>query len=89
MIGTAIGPYRIESELGSGGRGRVWLAEAVELCVVPAGTRVTLKVVHPTSSPSPASSSDSSAKRGWGRRSSIRTWSGPSIAAPWAATTSS
>ncbi len=30
MIGQQLGPYRIESELGSGEMGKVYLAEAVE-----------------------------------------------------------
>ncbi len=47
MEGLTLGAYRIESELGSGGMGKVYLAEAVERCVVPAGTRVALKIVHP------------------------------------------
>jgi serine/threonine-protein kinase len=47
MLGRMLGPYRIESELGSGGMGTVWEAVAKERCAVPAGTRVALKVVHP------------------------------------------
>ncbi len=40
MIGSQLGPYRLVSELGSGGMGTVYLAEA------EAGERVALKVVH-------------------------------------------
>ena len=41
MPGQALGDYRIESELGSGGMGTVYLA------VTPDGTPVALKVIHP------------------------------------------
>jgi tetratricopeptide (TPR) repeat protein/tRNA A-37 threonylcarbamoyl transferase component Bud32 len=48
MEGTRIGAYLVESELGTGGMGTVWLAEvADEHAVVPRGTRVAVKVVHP------------------------------------------
>jgi tetratricopeptide (TPR) repeat protein len=47
MLGSRLGPYRIDSELGAGGMGRVFAATAEERCVVPKGTRVALKVVHP------------------------------------------
>ena len=40
MQGTSVGPYRIESELGSGGMGTVWLATKGD-------ERVALKIVHP------------------------------------------
>lgn len=51
MIGTRLGPYRLVSELGSGGMGKVYLAEVEDDARTPAelgrGTRVALKVVHP------------------------------------------
>jgi len=48
MIGSQIGPYRVESELGAGGMGTVYLAEVAEHTpVLDAGQRVALKVVHP------------------------------------------
>jgi tetratricopeptide (TPR) repeat protein len=48
VIGSAIGPYLIASELGSGGMGTVYLAEVTESTpVLDAGSRVALKVVHP------------------------------------------
>jgi tetratricopeptide (TPR) repeat protein len=48
MIGSELGPYRIESELGHGGMGSVWGAVVLEQ--VPGlepGTRVALKIIHP------------------------------------------
>jgi serine/threonine protein kinase/tetratricopeptide (TPR) repeat protein len=48
MIGTTLGPYRIDRELGSGGMGKVYAATVVGRCPgVAEGTRVALKVVHP------------------------------------------
>ncbi len=41
MIGTTLGPYRIDRELGSGGMGKVFAATA------PDGATVAVKVVHP------------------------------------------
>jgi len=41
LVGRRIGPYRVISELGSGGMGRVFQAERVDL-----GNRVALKVVR-------------------------------------------
>ena len=43
-----IGAYQIESQLGSGGMGTVWLATAVrDTPPVKAGTKVAIKIIHP------------------------------------------
>ncbi len=48
MIGTELGSYRIESELGSGGMGTVYLAEVMEAAAgLEPGQKVALKVIHP------------------------------------------
>jgi len=41
VIGSRVGPYRVVSELGSGGMGTVYLVEDAD------GTKFALKVVHP------------------------------------------
>jgi len=46
--GKELGPYRILSELGSGGMGKVYLAEVVEAAAsLEPGQKIALKVVHP------------------------------------------
>ena len=48
MIGTELGSYRIQSELGSGGMGTVYLAEVTEAAAgLEPGQKVALKVIHP------------------------------------------
>ncbi|MGQ0614407.1 MAG: serine/threonine-protein kinase [Planctomycetaceae bacterium] len=42
MIGSSVGPYKILSELGAGGMGTVYLAEAPD-----GGGRLAVKIVHP------------------------------------------
>ncbi|MHC4861198.1 MAG: protein kinase, partial [Planctomycetota bacterium] len=47
MIGTTLGPHRIDAELGTGAMGSVYLAEVVgDAAAVPRGERVALKVIH-------------------------------------------
>ncbi len=48
MIGTELGSYRIQSELGSGGMGTVYLAEVTEAAAgLEPGQKVALKIIHP------------------------------------------
>ncbi|MFB3064935.1 MAG: serine/threonine-protein kinase, partial [Planctomycetota bacterium] len=48
MIGTQLGSYRVDSELGSGGMGTVYLATVVDDAPgLKRGARVAVKVVHP------------------------------------------
>jgi len=47
LLGARIGPYRVLSELGAGGMGTVYLAEADSDAETCAGRNVALKIVHP------------------------------------------
>ena len=48
MQGTELGGYQILSELGSGGMGKVYLAELTEKAAgLDVGQRVALKIIHP------------------------------------------
>ncbi len=48
MIGETLGPYRIESELGTGGMGKVYACAVTGRAPgLEPGQRVALKIVHP------------------------------------------
>ena len=48
MEGWSLGPYRVLSELGSGGMGTVHLAEVVDRAPESEpGDRVAVKIIHP------------------------------------------
>jgi serine/threonine protein kinase len=73
--GKELGPYRILSELGSGGMGTVHAAEVTEAVAgLEAGQRVAVKVIHPHLLATPGFS-----KRflweAWGTEVLLSTWS--------------
>ncbi len=49
VIGDRLGPYRLLSEIGSGGMGKVYLADVIDETPpnLSAGQRVAIKVIHP------------------------------------------
>jgi tetratricopeptide (TPR) repeat protein/predicted Ser/Thr protein kinase len=48
VIGTTLGPYRLEKELGNGGMGSVYLATVLEDAAgLKTGAKVAVKIVHP------------------------------------------
>jgi len=52
MIGTTLGPYRIDAELGSGGMGKVYRATTTRKAAgLDPDTTVALKIVQPHPSP--------------------------------------
>ena len=48
MRGKVLGAFRLDSELGSGGMGTVWLASVVgESPGLESGRQVAVKIIHP------------------------------------------